>query len=210
MDGQSVGGILCVLFKVIIEIDIENKKRRNSVGQLGYGDTENRGDDVNEMGDNLEYIDLGNEFIIDTMALGAEHSCALSTDHTVKCFGRGAFGCLGVGNEDTLGDQPGEMGQYLTAIDFGDGFIPKQLYVGSYTGCVVSTGHALMCWGDGRYGLLGQGNTANSFIPLSVDLGIDFIIDFVNVGYGSACAVSIIGTMKCWGLSLSLYLTISL
>merc|ERR1719385_664290 len=30
----------------------------NLVGQLGYGDTVNRGDDINEMGDDLESVDL--------------------------------------------------------------------------------------------------------------------------------------------------------
>ena len=158
----------------------------------------------------MEYIDLGNEFIIDTMSLGAEHSCALSTNHTVKCFGRGELGRLGLGNEQQLGDQPGEMGQNLPPLAFEDGFIPKQLSVGYATGCAVSRDHDLMCWGYGGWGLLGQGDAENSNIPLSVDLGTGFVIDFVNVGYESACAVSTVGNMKCWGLSLSLHSTSAL
>ena len=32
---------------------------RNTYGQLGYGDTNDRGDEANEMGDNLPTVDLG-------------------------------------------------------------------------------------------------------------------------------------------------------
>jgi alpha-tubulin suppressor-like RCC1 family protein len=31
----------------------------NDTGQLGYGDTDDRGDNANEMGDDLDPIDLG-------------------------------------------------------------------------------------------------------------------------------------------------------
>eukprot|EP01083_Nonionella_stella_P275299 934920_1 len=37
---------------------------RNDYGQLGYGDTNNRGDEANQMGDTLLEIDLGCDFAV--------------------------------------------------------------------------------------------------------------------------------------------------
>eukprot|EP01083_Nonionella_stella_P275303 934929_1 len=37
---------------------------RNDYGQLGYGDTNNRGDEANQMGDTLLEIDLGSDFTV--------------------------------------------------------------------------------------------------------------------------------------------------
>ena len=37
--------------------------------------------------------------------LGIDHTCALLDNHRVKCWGNGAGGLLGQGNEDNLGDE---------------------------------------------------------------------------------------------------------
>ena len=60
--------------------------------QLGYGVTDNRGDDANEMGDNLDSIDLGTGFDIESMSCGSSHICAVSTDRDLKCWGRNSYG----------------------------------------------------------------------------------------------------------------------
>ena len=52
---------------------------KNNRGQLGYGDTENRGDDADEMGDNLDYVDLGSGFNVSALAVENQmgvHLCA--------------------------------------------------------------------------------------------------------------------------------------
>eukprot|EP01083_Nonionella_stella_P310335 1102260_1 len=56
-------------------------------GQLGQEDTNNRGDEANEMGDSLLEIDLGTNFIPMQIVAGGDHTCALSTSNKVKCFG---------------------------------------------------------------------------------------------------------------------------
>ena len=61
-----------------------NNNNHVPAGQLGYGDSENRGHDARDMGDALLYIDLGLGFVIDTMSLGGQFSCVLSTNHSVK------------------------------------------------------------------------------------------------------------------------------
>ena len=59
-------------------------------GQLGYGDTDDRGDDSNEMGDNLPYVDVGGTVV--QLALGQAHTCALLDNGKVKCWGYNLYG----------------------------------------------------------------------------------------------------------------------
>eukprot|EP01083_Nonionella_stella_P165813 552661_1 len=85
----------------------------NEFGQLGYGDTNNRGDGANEMGDNLLYIDLGSNFTAMQIMALVRHTCALSNDNKVKCFGDNTYGQLGLGDRNNRGDGPNEMGDNL-------------------------------------------------------------------------------------------------
>eukprot|EP01083_Nonionella_stella_P087998 244999_1 len=70
---------------------------RNNYGQLGYGDTNNRGDAPNQMNDDLLDIDLGSGFIPMQIVAGMNHNCALSTTNKVKCWGLNTYGQLGLG-----------------------------------------------------------------------------------------------------------------
>ena len=67
----------------------------NDHGQLGYEDTENRGDGSNEMGNNLATVDLGKT--VKQLDAGEEHTCAILNDDTLKCWG-GMYGRLGYGD----------------------------------------------------------------------------------------------------------------
>eukprot|EP01083_Nonionella_stella_P304493 1058475_1 len=82
----------------------------NFYGQLGYGDNKTRGDETNEMSDNLLEIDLGTSFIPKQIAGGYDHTCALSTGNKVKCWGYNSHGQLGYGDTNDRGDEANEMG----------------------------------------------------------------------------------------------------
>ena len=61
----------------------------NSKGQLGYGDTVNRGDcgGTYESLSDLEFVDLGLDFEIAQIQMMAHYGCALSTLDELKCWG---------------------------------------------------------------------------------------------------------------------------
>eukprot|EP01084_Bolivina_argentea_P165455 287447_1 len=71
---------------------------QNDHGQLGQGDNIYRGDDANEMGNYLNVIDLGTNFIPIQIEAGLIHTCALSINDTVKCWGDNSHGQLGYGD----------------------------------------------------------------------------------------------------------------
>eukprot|EP01083_Nonionella_stella_P179065 634565_1 len=91
----------------------------NDYGQLGYGDTNHRGNEANEMGDILLEIDLGTNFISMQIVAGMHHTCALSTANKVKCFGWNWRGQLGYGDTNDRGDEANEMSDNLLEIDLG-------------------------------------------------------------------------------------------
>lgn len=88
----------------------------NTNGKLGQGDTLARGDEPGEMGDALLPIDLGMGRKAVSVEIGEQSVCALLDDSSVKCWGQGSFGRLGLGDEMTRGDEPGEMGDNLPIV----------------------------------------------------------------------------------------------
>lgn len=88
----------------------------NGYGQLGTADNIIRGNVVNQMGDNLSIINLGENFKVKELGLGRRHTCALSVSHQVKRWGYNVNGELGMNDTIQRGDKPGEMGDNLTAI----------------------------------------------------------------------------------------------
>jgi hypothetical protein len=92
----------------------------NFVGQLGLGDSLNRGTQPRQMGDYLPAVDLGSCKVALGVSLGnaygagSGHVCVLLGNQRVKCWGAG--GQLGIGDSLPRGDQPNEMGDNLPAV----------------------------------------------------------------------------------------------
>ena len=76
---------------------------RNNYGQLGLGSSEHKGDETNEMGDNLGKTLLGNGKTALDMAAGFTHTCSLLNDGTVKCWGMNGFGQAANNHNETIG-----------------------------------------------------------------------------------------------------------
>jgi Ca2+-binding RTX toxin-like protein len=94
---------------------------RNAEGQLGLGDTANRGDSPGEMGDALPAVALGTGRTATAITTSSLHTCALLDNDQAKCWGRNLEGQLGLGDTANRGDGPGEMGDALPAVDLPPG-----------------------------------------------------------------------------------------
>jgi len=79
-------------------------------GQLGLGDTLNRGDGPGEMGATLPTVSLGPGRTVLQLTAGANHSCARLDNGSAECWGFNGTGQLGLGDTLNRGDGPGEMG----------------------------------------------------------------------------------------------------
>lgn len=139
------------------------------------------------------------------VAAGGDHTCAIQTNGSIKCWGSNSSGQLGIGNQTTMGDQAGQMGADLPKVDLR---LPAiQLSAGDNHNCAILADYSLKCWGDNTQGKLGVNDTANrgdaagemgSNLP-TVNLGIDKTVLRVSAGVAHTCAILNDNTLKCWG-----------
>jgi alpha-tubulin suppressor-like RCC1 family protein len=182
----------------------------NGIGQLGLGDTKSRGDDPNEMGDDLPTVDIGTGMTVIAIATGAYHTCALLSDKmsgmSMKCWGANASGQLGIGDTIARGNLPNTMGNALPAVDLGNGFTVSSVAIGDYFTCALSANGEVKCWGENSLGQLGQGDTFDrgdnvnemgDALP-SIQLGSGVSAVSLSLGNSHACA-PLNGGVKCWG-----------
>lgn len=94
---------------------------KNVNGQLGLGNTiDQNGSSV------LDAVDLGDDFVVDKLVGGRDHSCAISVNDTIKCWGKNGGGQLGLGDNLDRGTASYQMGNNLTIVNIGPEFITTQ------------------------------------------------------------------------------------
>ena len=192
-------------------VHLDNNKLKcfgtNGNGQLGLGHTNRIGDDAAEMGDNLQYVDLGTDRTVTKIATGYSHTCAILDNSDLKCWGLNSTGQLGKGHQADLGDDVSEMGDQLAAIDLGSNRTAIDIMGGEGHSCAILDNDDLVCWGRGGEGQLGIGNTnwiGNGPSEMgdnlnAVDLGVGRIATQVDGGYTFTCSVLDNNEIKCWG-----------
>lgn len=138
---------------------------RNNYGQLGLEDTDNRGDDPSEMGDNLPYVNLGTGAKLESASTFYDHVCAVLKTGALKCWGYNDVGRLGLGDTVDRGGNPGDMGDGLTEVSLGTGRKAKAVASGHANTCVILDNYTVKCWGNGWLGALGydNGNSIGNF-----------------------------------------------
>jgi len=130
----------------------------NGYGQLGLGDRIARGGAPGQMGENLTAVDLGTGRSATAIAAGQSHTCAILDDASVKCWGDNYYGKLGLGDTNRRGDESGEMGDNLPAVDLGTGRSATAIAVGSQHTCAILDDKSVKCWGSGSQLGLGDYN----------------------------------------------------
>lgn len=178
----------------------------NVAGQLGYGDESSRGAAPGQMGDDLPPIDLGDGRRVVAVAAGLRSTCAILDNGQLKCWGENSQGQLGYGDEFARGNDPGEMGDALPAVDLGSGRSAVAVGVGGSSTCALLDNGGVKCWGDGF--LLGRGSTATigddpgeMALLTEVDLGANRQVVTLSVSLSFVCTLLDDATVKCWGLN---------
>lgn len=111
-----------------------------SFGQTGMDSNQRLGDEPGERADLLPSVALPSPVL--TLDAGATHTCAVLDDMTLRCWGSGAQGRLGLGDTRTRGDQSGDMAA-LTPVPIGADVLPVELV--SFEG-VASGSRVVLRW----------------------------------------------------------------
>ncbi|HEX8698666.1 MAG TPA: RTX toxin [Myxococcaceae bacterium] len=167
---------------------------RNNYGQLGYGDTENIGD--NEQPWTAGVVNVGGT--VTNIVAGGAHTCALLDNGQVRCWGYNGSGQLGYGNTTPVGDDadPATAG----SIDLGGQAM--QLSAGKNHTCALLTTGNVRCWGYNGFGQLGYGHYSNIHKPTLTNAGdveMGGKVLQVATGENHTCALLGSGDIKCWG-----------
>lgn len=126
------------------------------------------------------------------VSLGFSHACAVTGAGAVRCWGRNSNGELGDGTTTDSPTPVAVTGLPSDAISVTTG-------IGS-TCALLSDGH-VMCWGSGAEGVLGNGTTTSSLVPVSVQ--DTTLYAAVDAGLSHVCGRTVAGGVRCWGSNRS-------
>jgi alpha-tubulin suppressor-like RCC1 family protein len=133
------------------------------------------------------------------VSAGATHSLALLSDGTVMAWGENEYGELGDGTH--TGPEPCGATPCSTtpvAVSGLSGVIA--ISAGYHHSLALLASGAVMSWGDGESGQLGNGANANSDVPVAVS-GLSSGVAAVSGGGFHSLALLSDGTVKAWGLN---------
>ncbi len=134
-------------------------------GRLGTENEGSLGGSLSDLGDNLNIVDLGTGLSVEKVSVGYGSSCAIlddgspSTSDTLKCWGKGSDGALGLGDADSMGDGQWEMGAFLPSVNLGSEVHATSVSVGDAFACALLNNSMVKCWGTGMDGRTGLGKS---------------------------------------------------
>jgi hypothetical protein len=122
---------------------------------------------------------------------GGNHTCAITSEGAVECWGANDQGQLGDGTliNRTLPVRVAGLSS-VSAITAG----------AAHTCALLSDG-SVRCWGDNVSGQLGNGTTTDSRTPVAVT-GLGQAVE-ISAGGQTTCARLNSGEVQCWGLNSS-------
>ncbi len=126
---------------------------------------------------------------VDAIVAGGLHSCALTRENTILCWGDNFFGQLGSAGQ----------GEQLTPVPVsGLGGPAQTITAGGSFSCALLVSGATQCWGDNFDGELGDGSTVDRSTPMDVS-GLGSGVVEIEAGNFHGCARTAAGILHCWG-----------
>jgi alpha-tubulin suppressor-like RCC1 family protein len=130
------------------------------------------------------------------VSAGLAHTCGVTTDHAVYCWGLNTHGQLG---DETTSERllptrlspTGPPHPRVLAFD--------SVEAGGEHTCGITSSHEAYCWGRNDRGQLGIGGRTDRYVPTLVKGGYGFVQ--VSAGAFHTCGVSTNTETYCWGLN---------
>ncbi|OFZ22761.1 MAG: hypothetical protein A2202_00660 [Bdellovibrionales bacterium RIFOXYA1_FULL_36_14] len=175
----------------------------NNEGQLGLGDAIDRGRLGSQMGDDLPTVNIDPGVTVTKLSAGEQHTCALLSNQTIKCWGSNNSGNLGQPSILNLGTTPDDIFN-ISPILFTSA--PRDVVSGSNHNCARFAGPNLECWGENSDGQLGYdnnidtGGSVGDFSPANyVELNGTVFTD-MSLGHRHTCILAAsTSEAKCFG-----------
>ena len=127
------------------------------------------------------------------------YSCALHQNGTISCWGRNNYGQLGDGTGGTFHDYSPAP---VKVVGIDDATAITTTWSNA---CALHQSGSISCWGDNRFGQLGNGAGGNegdiSLVPVKVK-NIDDATA-ISTSWSNSCALHQNGTISCWGINLT-------
>ena len=130
---------------------------------------------------------------------GFYHSCAIVLNDKAYCWGSNNNGQLGNGSTTSS--------RVPVAVNMSGvlaGKTIKQISVEFSTNCVVASDNKVYCWGGNNNGQLGNGSTANSRVPVAVNMSgvlAGKTIKQISAGGDHSCVIASDDKLYCWGFN---------
>jgi alpha-tubulin suppressor-like RCC1 family protein len=123
-----------------------------------------------------------------SVSVGLYTACAVVAGSAV-CWGENSDGVLGSGSAAVWSLTPVQVSGLTSGV--------LSVSIQEATACAMLAGGDVMCWGEGNGGVLGNGSTADSSVPVLVQ-GLSGGVTSVSAGFASTCA-SVGCGVQCWG-----------
>lgn len=132
---------------------------------------------------------------VTAISAGQYFNCALVSGGAAKCWGDNYDGVLGdLSGSETDPKNPDPL-QIFDISGLGSGV--TSISAGYHHACVRLSDNSVRCWGDGNSGQLGDGGSADSFVPVTVS-GL-VAATTAAAGGRFSCARMADSGVQCWG-----------
>ena len=169
-------------------------------GRLGTGNNQNRGVPTYVVAEEDVTTPLSG---IAQISAGESHTCALTIEGEVKCWGKAASGRLG--HNSSSDDK-----NYPVSVVADNGLTTPlsdivQVSAGHEHTCTLTSDGEVKCWGKALSGRLGHNSSSgDKNYPISVvaDNGLTTPLSKiiqVSSGFNHTCALTSDGQVQCWG-----------
>ncbi len=126
------------------------------------------------------------------VSAGYEHTCGVTTENRVYCWGLNFWGQLGNGTEGS------DHFQVATPAEVVGGRRFRQVRAGYSHTCAITPTDAAFCWGENIYGQIGDGSSGvNRPAPVRVLGGHEWAQ--LSGGGEHTCGVTQTDQLFCWG-----------
>jgi alpha-tubulin suppressor-like RCC1 family protein len=143
------------------------------------------------------------------VSAGSSHTCGVTTDDRAFCWGSNAAGQLGDGNQNSCGapnppcTNPETNANQNRPVAVLGGLRFLQVEAGTWHTCGVTRDNRAYCWGNNRYGQLGDGatgQTARSLDrPKPVPVFGSLSFRQISAGLFHTCGITTDNRAFCWG-----------